>query len=172
MQRTMQAIPLYFDLEEAARGENGDGFLATVRLRGRITCRQEEGAFWMSGVNPVGIAEYGDTPAAAYGQFRSAVLDAVRDFADWADDLRQFRAEFTAFLLHTTEEIEGEWIAARQEIRNGRVPGLDLRRETGDLEPMLEITLRRPDRPAPGAPPARSSPPTGADPLPQARLAG
>lgn len=168
----MQTIPLYFDLEEEARSEKGDGFAATVRLRGRITCRQEEGAFWMNGVNPAGIAQYGDSPAAAYGEFRGAVLDAVRDFAGWAEDLRQFRTEFTAFLLHTNEEIEGEWTAARQEIRNGRVPGLDLRREIGDLEPMLEITLRRPDRQAPGAPPARSSPPTGADPLPQARLAG
>ncbi len=164
----MRAIPLYFDLEEEARGERRDGFVATVRLRGRITCRPEDGAVRMTGVNPAGIAECGDTPAAAYGEFRGA----VRDFAGWAEDIRQFRAEFTAFVLDTNEEIEGERVAARQEIRNGGLPGFDLLRETGDLEPMPEITLRRPERQAPGAPPARSSPLAGADAFPDARLAG
>ena len=140
-ERAMRAIPLYFDLREEARG--GDGFLATVRLRGRILCEPEDGAIWMSGVNPVGIAQYGDTPAAAYGEFRSALLDAVHDFAGWAGSLDEFRREFEAFFRNTSGNLEREWLAARQEIRSGKVPELDLRRETDDLEPLLEVSLRR-----------------------------
>lgn len=142
-ERVMRAIPLYFNLREEARGEKGDGFLATVRLRGRIICEQEDGAIWMSGVNPVGIAQYGDTLAAAYGEFLGALLDAVHDFAGWAGSFVEFRRGFEAFFRNTSSDLEQEWLAARQEIRNGDVPELDLRRETDDLEPLLEVSLRR-----------------------------
>jgi len=142
-ERAMRAIPLYFDLAEEARGGKGDGFLATVRLRGRILCEREDGAIWMSGVNPVGVAQYGDTPAAAYGEFRGALLDAVHDFAGWAGSLDEFRREFEAFFRNTSSDLEREWLAARQEIRSGEVPDLELRRETADLEPLLEVSSRR-----------------------------
>ena len=173
-ERAMRAIPLYFDLAEEAQGGKGDGFLATVRLRGRILCEREDGAIWMSGVNPVGIAQRGDTLAAAYGEFRSALLDAVHDFAGWAGSLDEFRREFEAFFRNTSSNLEREWLAARQEIRSGDVPELGLRRETDDLEPLLEVSPRRArlaDRHSGIQPSAKSRVREASDPLAQARLA-
>ena len=40
---------------------SGDGFLAGITLSGRALMRQEDGAWWMYGVRPAAIAEYGET---------------------------------------------------------------------------------------------------------------
>lgn len=169
----MQAIPLYFELreQEVVGGGEGTPFVVAVRLRGRITGIEEGGSVWLYGVNPAGIAEEGESLPAAYAGFRRALVDAIHDFAGWAENIRQFREEFTAFFLDTSDGIEGDWIAARREIRNGRSPGLDLRPETDDLETTLEIRRRAGRQTSSGRAAPASVPLTKADTLPQARLA-
>lgn len=169
----MQAIPLYFELREpeVVGGGEGTPFVVAVRLRGRITSVEEGGSVWLYGVNPVGIAEEGESLPAAYAGFRRALVDAIHDFAGWAENIQQFREEFKKFFLNTSDEIEGDWTAARQEIRNGRSPGLDLRLETDDLEPTLEIRRRASRQASSGSDVRASASLTRADTLPQARLA-
>lgn len=135
----MQKIPLYFDFREVVKGGT---FTAVVRLRGRITAVDEEdGAVWMYGVNPAGLACPGEDLKSAYASFRHALGTTLTDFAEWAPDFAQFRDELEAFFGGTADDIVSEWSAARQEIRDGVDPELDLRRETADLEPELGIRV-------------------------------
>lgn len=144
----MQRLPLYFDLRLVVDG--GD-FLASVGLRGRITCEEEFGSIWMYGVNPGGLAENGEDLESAYANFRRALTEVVSDCARRAADFGAFRDDVEEFLMGTTEDIVDEWVAARQRIRDGNVPDLRLLRETADLEPVLhmqDLTLRGVQRPS------------------------
>lgn len=132
----MQRLPLYFDLRVVVPG---DGFLASVGMRGRIACEEEFGSTWMYGVNPGGLAENGEDLESAYANFRRALTEIIGDSARQAADFGAFRADIEEFLSGTTEEIVAEWVDARRRIRAGSIPNLSLPQETADLEPVLHM---------------------------------
>ena len=132
----MQRLPLYFDLRVVV---DGDGFLASVGMRGRITCEEEFGSTWMYGVNPGGLAENGEDLESAYANFRRALTEIIGDSARQAADFGAFRADIEEFLSGTTEDIVAEWVDARRRIRAGSIPDLSLPQETADLEPVLHM---------------------------------
>ncbi len=144
----MQRLPLYFDLRVVAAGGR---FLASVGMRGRITCEEEFGSTWMYGVNPGGLAENGEDLESACANFRRALTEIIGDSARQAADFGEFRADVEEFLLGTTEDLVDEWVSARQRIRAGSVPNLGLPQETADLGPvlhLLDLTRRGARRPA------------------------
>lgn len=132
----MQRLPLYFDLRAVVAG---DGFRASVGMRGRITCEEEFGSTWMYGVNPGGLAENGEDLESAYANFRRALTEIIGDSARQAADFGAFRADIEEFLLGTTEDLVAEWVAARRRIRAGSISDLGLQQETADLEPVLHL---------------------------------
>lgn len=144
----MQRLPLYFDLRVVVAG---DSWVASVGIRGRITCEEEFGSTWMYGVNPGGLAENGEDLESAGVNFRRALTEIIGDSARQAADFGEFRADIGEFLLGTTEDLVDEWVAARQRIRTGSAPDLNLPQQTADLEPVLhmqDLTRRGVRRPA------------------------
>lgn len=132
----MPHLPLYFDVRQVVAGR---GFLAAVRMRGRATCMEDFGSNWVYGVNPGEIAHHGPDLKTAYANFRQFLVGVLSDIAEDAADFVEFRASVSEFLDETDAESVAEWTAARDEVRKGRVPDVDLPREHGDLRP--EVTV-------------------------------
>lgn len=131
-----QHIPLYFDLREVVVGR---GFIAVVRMRGRATSMEDFGSTWMYGVNPGALAEHGSDLKSAYANFRRSLIELLFDFAELADDFNAFRRAVSKHFYATDHESVDEWVAARREVRGGRVPEVDLPWEKDDLEPELHV---------------------------------
>ena len=132
----MQMLPLYFDLREVVEG---DGFVAALRMRGRVTGMPEFGSYWIYGVNPGGLSENGDDLVSAKANFRRALTEVLFDLADRASDFAGFEGAVRAFLNGTNEDIVEEWSEARRKIQAGPVPEVGLRPETAELDPFLTI---------------------------------
>ena len=132
----MQHLPLYFDLRQVVVG---NGFLASVRLRGRATGMEDFGSIWIYGVNPGGLADHGPDLKAAYANFRRSLGLVLFDIAEDAADFDEFRAAVSDFLDQTDAESVAEWTDARREIRGGRVPEVDFPIEGDDLEPEVQV---------------------------------
>lgn len=131
-----QHLPLYFDLREVVVGR---GFIAVVRMRGRATCVEDFGSTWIYGVNPGALAEHGSDLKAACANFRRSLIELLFDFAELAADFDTFCRAVSEHFRATDRESVDEWIEARREVRRGRVPEVDLPRESGDLEPDLQV---------------------------------
>lgn len=132
----MQKLPLYFDLREVVEGA---GFIAALRMRGRVMGMTEFGSYWIYGVNPGGLAQNGDDPASARANFRRAVTEILFDFAEEASDFDRFREEVRSFLTETDDDSTEEWAEVRRQMRAGPVPEAGLRAETAELDILLEI---------------------------------
>lgn len=132
----MQKLPIYFDFKVRISGRP---FGADVRIRGRVTCVEEFGAVWMYGVNPGSLAERGHDVQSAYEAFRQGVAEVLCDLAESAPDFESFREAATAFVATTNRASVTEWETARQAIRRGAAAQVDLRRETGEIEPVAVI---------------------------------
>lgn len=132
----MQHIPLYFDLRHIVAGQ---GFIAAVRMRGRATGVEDFGSIWIYGVNPGGIAEHGPDLKSAYANFRRFLVGVMSDLAEDAADFIEFRAAVSDFLEETNAESVAEWTEARDEVRKGHVPKVDLPREGDDLSAEVEV---------------------------------
>ena len=133
-------LPLYFQFRTPVYGR---GFVADVRIRGRITCVEEYGATCIYGVNPGGLAAGGEDLNSAYLDFRAGLTATLFDLAKDAGTFREFKAAAKDFIAATDDESVEEWENARSEIRAGTTPteGGDLRRETEALP--AEITVER-----------------------------
>ena len=133
-------IPLYFQFRIPVYGQ---GFVADVRIRGRITCMEEYGATCIYGVNPGGLAAGGEDMNSAYLDFRAGLAGILFDLAKDAETFNQFKEAAKNFVTTTDDESVQEWEDARSGIRAGTTPseGADLRRETEALP--AEITVER-----------------------------
>lgn len=132
----MPKLPLYFDLLGVVEG---DGFIAVLRMRGRVTGMEEFGSYLICGVNPGGLAQNGEDLASARVNFRRAVMEVLFDLADRASDFAAFREAVRSFLVRTDDDHTEEWVEARRRIRAGPIPEAGLRVETAELDTALEI---------------------------------
>ena len=141
-------IPLYFQFRIPVYGR---GFVADVRIRGRITCVQEYGATCIYGVNPGGLAAGGEDMNAAYLDFRAGLAGTLFDLASDAATFHQFETAATDFISATDKEGEQEWQNARNGIRRGSTPAndIDLRRETEPLPAEISVDRLRPSKASP-----------------------
>ncbi len=131
-------IPLYFQFRTPVYGQ---GFVADVRIRGRITCMEEYGATCIYGVNPGGLAAGGEDMHSAYLDFRAGLAATLFDLAKDAGTFQQFEEAAKDFITATDDESVREWENARTGIRAGTTPaeGVDLRRETEALPAEINI---------------------------------
>ena len=146
-------IPLYFRFRSPVRGR---GFVADVRIRGRITCVEEYGATCIYGVNPGGLAAGGEDMKSAYMDFRVGLAGILFDLARDAETFDRFNEATKDFMAATDNESVKEWETARDEIRAGAAlnEGARLRRETTALATELSVQRLPPSTsPAPHAEP-------------------
>lgn len=133
----MPHVPLYFEFQQLVVGND---FTADVKMRGRVTCTEEFGSVWSYGVNPGGIAGYGEDMKSAYANFRINVAGALFDMASWADGFEDFRKEVSRFLSETDSESVAEWEDARRAVRDGQNPCVESPCvEKQDLDPALTV---------------------------------
>lgn len=100
---------------------SGRGFLAKVSVHGRALAAEEEGGWWMYGVEPGDLAEGGATFAEAQDRFRKTFRAILFDIAEGAKDYKSFRAEVNHFFKGVNQPTEEEWQAAVLEVRAGRI---------------------------------------------------
>lgn len=131
--------PLFFKYRELLAG---DGFLAGVTTTGRVILVQEqEGEWWMYGVQPGGIAEWGETPDAAHAAFRRAfhaVLIDIMNGAEAADDFKRGVDDFVNVVNVGNLKI---WEAAVEAVRNGSVNADGLARWPSSTPVEVEIVI-------------------------------
>lgn len=124
-------FPLMFGFNDLVMGR---GFIAEVTTDGRATMAQEEGEWWMSGVNPGGVAASGATVAEALANFRSTYRLVLSDSAMLANSFEEFSRDVQGIFASTTADLIEEWTAAALAIREGAAAGpfQDLQRRPCD----------------------------------------
>jgi hypothetical protein len=128
----------------------GNGFVAAVALDGRALLTEEEGGFWMYGVNPGGLAAGGQTPGEAQSEFRLVYRSVLFDLAAECRDFEGFLGEVERFAGETNEPTLAEWLAAVEDVRSGRVEADWLSRKPAESRVGVTVT-RVEQRPSPSA---------------------
>ena len=101
---------------------NGQGFLARVTARGRALMVYEGDAWWLYGVEPGGMAAYGDTPAEAYFCFRETFKKILFDIVSDIQDFKEFETQARSFFREIDRKEEERWKEALAALRSGIVP--------------------------------------------------
>lgn len=111
----------------------GNGFLASVALDGRVLgVHDEDGSWWIYGVNPGAIAETGATLAEAHAALSRAFRAYLLDVASESKNFAAFDKEVLRFFEQGDDKTRGEWDAAVLEVRAGRL----------SLDPLPKIDSR------------------------------
>lgn len=117
----MQNYPLVFGIRDPILGT---GFVAGVELNGRALMREEDGGFWIDGVNPGAISAGGKSPDEAWLKFRQDYRMILFDFAARADSFDDFKKEVERFFWEETPGELEAWLAAvermKEDPRRGR----------------------------------------------------
>ena len=87
----------------------------------RALCVREEDEFWMYGINPGGLAAYGEDPEAAHNAFRKSFSSILIDLASGAASFEEFEKAVDHFFSDTNPGYEEEWNASLQAVQRGDV---------------------------------------------------
>ncbi|MBV8207576.1 MAG: hypothetical protein JO041_12345 [Acidobacteria bacterium] len=133
----IQHHPLLFTFRDAV---SGNGFLAGVTISGRALMEQdEEGAWWMYGVRPGGIAESGAAPEATFLNFRNRYKEVLFDIAEECPTFEVFKQEVERFFYEPDEAEEQRWEDALRLVRQSPAalpdPFSKMERKTPDTMP-------------------------------------
>lgn len=140
MNQSTQQYPLLCGFRGLAAGKS---FIATVAASGRAlaTC-EDDGVWWMYGVNPGGIAQSGATLQEAHKNLGATFGTYLADVAAEAENFESFHAEVERFFKATNGPTEAEWSAAVAAVRAGKIndlPGLP--RAPAESYGTIQITL-------------------------------
>ena len=122
----MTKYPVLFTFRDKI---SGNRFLAEVVMSGRLLVVDEGDGWWMYGVEPGGLAEGGRNSADALIALRQAYREVIFDIASESKTFKAFKAQVEKFFGEKCAELEQEWQAAVEEVRNGTVlrEGLEVR---------------------------------------------
>jgi hypothetical protein len=96
---------------------SGNGFLAGVEITGgRGLMLQEDDQWWMYGVFPATLSEWGQTPNECFLRYMEELKTLLFAFAAEAQSFDQFKAELTSFLNQKSTDEEA-WIGAPRKLR-------------------------------------------------------
>src|SRR5258706_2838113 len=112
----MTHYPLLFARREKVEG---NGFIARVAVSGRILLTEENGDFWVEGINPGGLAANGKSANEALAQFCLDFLAILFDIANDAKAFEGFRAGVHKFLDETSAPALKEWEEAVRQATGG-----------------------------------------------------
>lgn len=137
----LNTYPFFFTFLDKVEG---NGYLADVAVHGRVLATEEDGVWWMYGVNPGGVAACGKSRAEAYTEFRKAVMSVLFDIATRSSkDFFAFRKEARRFFDEVNCPTLAEWEAAREQVRAGKVTIEGMRRETQESPRRIEIKQKK-----------------------------
>lgn len=114
----MTEYALYFETGGPVFGE---GFVALVRMRGRLLAVRTEDDFELYGVNPGGAAEHAPTLNEAYVRLLEDLRLALVDIAAEGCGFEEFRRQAEDFFATTGSRAEARWRAARTRARRGEI---------------------------------------------------
>ena len=138
----MPSYPLIFGFRELVAG---NGFVAGVAIEGRALLKSEDdGAWWVYGVEPGGVSDGGSTELEAYQTFRESFREVLHDSAALTKTFEEFKADVESLSAQVNGAWESEWQAARSAIRAGELKpqgGLvgDLPKETKDVRASVTV---------------------------------
>lgn len=113
----MRSYPIIFGFRELVAG---NGFVAGVAVEGRALLKKEDdGTWWVYGVEPGGISDYGATEIEAYQSFRQSFREVLHDSAALTNTFEAFRADVGGLCAQRNDAWEREWLEAREAIRSG-----------------------------------------------------
>ena len=101
----------------------GNGFLVEVQAtNGRALCvRESEDEYWVYGINPGGMAAYGEDPDAAHAAFRKTFSHILVDLAHGSESFEEFQSAVQTFFDQTNEGYGAEWREALHAVNRGEV---------------------------------------------------
>lgn len=100
----------------------GPGFIAGVRVEGRVLMtKEEDGQWWVYGVTPGGLSESDADPQKAYAKFREFLKGILYDLAEEAGNFEAFKTKVAKFVVETDEHDAAIWDKAREDMRSGKV---------------------------------------------------
>jgi len=134
----MTHYPLLFARRERVEG---NGFIARVGVSGRVLLTEEDGEFWVEGVNPGGMAANGKSANEALAQFCQDYLAVLFDIASDAKDFDGFREEVKRFFDDTSRPALREWEEAVQQVKAGEVDAEWLTKRPAETKLGVEVTL-------------------------------
>jgi hypothetical protein len=116
-----------------------NGFVAAIEAEVRATAEEQDGDWWIYGVNPGAIAEHGPSLNEALSTFRqrltTVLIDSAAENAEFdalTEDLRQF------FASTDTMSVD-EWTEAREAVRRGEVDLAGVQRNTAEWSPHVHV---------------------------------
>ena len=134
----MTHYPLLFGRREKVEG---NGFMARVAVAGRVLLTDEDGEFWVEGINPGGLAASGNSANEALAQFCLDFLAVLFDIASEAESFDHFRDQVQKFFNETSAPALKEWEEAVQQVRAGRVNADWLTKRPAETHLGVEVTL-------------------------------
>lgn len=136
-------------------------FVAGITVEGHVLATlEEDGQWWLYGVNPGGMAQCGATLDQAYANFRTFFKGIVEDMAAEASSFEAFKVDLAKFIADTDSEDGARWAKARAELKAGQAAEASfskMTRVTGESVPRL-IDCTRLDQPKPASPPSNFVP--------------
>ena len=108
--------PLFFsytDLIDVA------GVRVTVEARGRCLMALRDEEWWIEGVEPGGLAAFGEIPQQALVEFRHTWFQVLEDIAHGKASVKDFEVEVAQMIGQLNEAADAEWTEARDQIRRG-----------------------------------------------------
>lgn len=140
---TVIVLPLIFTYRDPIVG---NGFLATVAVRGRALARIESGeGAYVEAVQPAGFAGVGSTLAEAHADFRQAFTTTLIELAADAKSVADFRSAVDAFGGEISEPAFEDWKAAVEQVRaNATHKELDMPSEPAELMPYVRVQHKDP----------------------------
>lgn len=136
----MTHYPLLFTFLDKVEG---NGYLADIAVHGRLLAAEEDGTWWMYGVNPGGLAAPGSSRPAAYIEFRKTLMQVLFDMALEATNFYDFRKKAKKFFEETNEPTLAEWEEARKQVRAGKTTLDGIRLETRESPRRIEIKEKK-----------------------------
>ncbi len=136
----MKNYPLIFGLRDLVQGE---GYLAVVVVEGRALMHEEDdGSFWIEGVNPSGFSAVGASSADALEDFRRSYRSVLFDIAFDSPSFEELEKGVKAFFDGSPASVVREWDEAVSDVRAGRTDADWLVKKSADsFRPRLQVHL-------------------------------
>ena len=117
MPTTDVAYPMIFTIRELVSAEP---YLAGVTVRGRgLMLQDEDGSWWLSGVEPGGVAVSGGTPQETYLRFIEALKSILSDIAAESASFDEFSSAVGKFVKEADDKENARWWQRVDALRSG-----------------------------------------------------
>lgn len=134
------AVPFLLNFREVLLG---NGFIVEVHaVNGRALCVHEADGHWIYGVNPGGMAAFGDDAAAARREFRTAFSGIMREIATECDSFDAFATAVRDFFGDTNRGYEEAWLNAVDIVRERALSVDGLEKSPADAPMKVSVSIK------------------------------